>query len=95
MPVTTYPESVKEFVVYTGLRVLLLLASLGIVAGIWQLATGEVAILWVLVIAFVVSGIGSYYLLNTPREAFARRVDERAQRASSKLDEMRSREDLD
>ena len=92
---TAYPESVKEFVVYTGLRVLLFLASLGIVAGIWQLVAGEVAILWVLVIAFVVSGIGSYYLLNRQREAFAQRVDERAHRAASKLDEMRSREDVD
>ena len=85
----------KEFVVYTGLRVLLFLASLGIIAGIWQLVAGEVAILWALVLAFAVSGIGSYYLLNRQREAFARRVDERAQRASSKFEELRSREDVD
>lgn len=92
---TAYPESVKEFVVYTGLRVLLFLASLGIVAGIWQVVAGEVAILWALVIAFAVSGLGSYYLLNRQREAFAQRVDERAQRASSTFEEMRSREDAD
>jgi hypothetical protein len=43
----------------------------------------------------VVSGVGSYYLLRPQREAFARRVDERAQRASQKLEEMRSKEDTD
>ena len=36
--------------------------------------------LWAVVIAFVVSGLGSYFLLNRQREALARRVDERARR---------------
>lgn len=92
---TAYPESVKEFVVYTGLRVVLFLASLGVVAGAWVLIAGDVPILWALVIAFVVSGIGSYFLLDRQREAFARRVDERARRASSKFEELRSKEDAD
>ncbi|MFC5176713.1 DUF4229 domain-containing protein [Nocardioides taihuensis] len=85
----------KEFVVYTGLRVVLFLASLGVVAGAWVLIAGDVPILWALVIAFVVSGIGSYFLLDRQREAFARRVDERARRASSKFEELRSKEDAD
>jgi uncharacterized membrane protein len=93
--VTAYPESVKEFVVYTGLRVLLFLASFGVVMGVWVLVAGEAPVVWALVIAFVVSGIGSYYLLDRQREAFARRVDERATRASSRLEEMRSKEDVD
>jgi uncharacterized membrane protein len=93
--VTAYPESVKEFVVYTGLRVLLFLASLGVVAGAWVLIAGDVPVLWAIVIAFVVSGVGSYFLLDRQREAFARRVDERAQRATSKFEELRSKEDAD
>ena len=92
---TAYPESVKEFVVYTGLRVVLFLASLGVVAGAWVLIAGDVPVLWALVIAFVLSGIGSYFLLDRQREAFARRVDERARRASSKFEELRSKEDAD
>ena len=49
--------------------------------------------LWAVVIAFVVSGLASYFLLNRQREAFARRVDERAQRVSSRFEEMKAKED--
>ena len=83
----------KEFWIYTGLRVLLFLASLGIVAGIWAVATDEVPIVWAVVIAFLVSGIGSYFLLARQREAFAQRVEVRAQKASAKIEELRSKED--
>ena len=38
---TTYPGGVKEFAVYTGLRIVLFLASLGVVSGIWLLVAGE------------------------------------------------------
>lgn len=85
----------KELLVYTALRLLLLLASFAIVAGLWIAVTGGVSVFWCLVIAFVISGIGSYYVLNPQREAFARRVEERASRASARFDEMKSREDRD
>ena len=85
----------KEFVVYTGLRILLFLASLGVVLGVWVLVAGQANLLAAFVIAFVVSGIGSYYLLNGPREALAQRVDARARAASSRFEEMRAREDAD
>jgi len=93
--VTTYPEGVKEFWIYTALRIALLLGSFGLVVGAWMLIAGEVPIFWAVVIAFVMSGVGSYFLLNGPREALARRVDERAQRMTSKLDEVRAKEDAD
>jgi hypothetical protein len=86
---------VKEFWIYTGLRVALFLGSLAIVSGIWAVATGEVPILWAVVLAFLISGIGSYYLLARQREAFAQRVERRAQRATAKIEEMRSKEDAD
>jgi hypothetical protein len=86
---------VKEFWIYTGLRVLLFLGSLAIVSGIWAAAAGEVPILWAVVIAFLVSGVGSYFLLARQREAFAQRVESRAQKASAKIEEMRSKEDAD
>jgi hypothetical protein len=84
---------VKEFWIYTGLRIALFLGSFGIVFGIWAAISGEVPVVWAVVIAFVASGVGSYFLLERQREAFAQRVDGHAQRAAKKLEEMRSKED--
>ncbi|HWM74842.1 MAG TPA: DUF4229 domain-containing protein [Nocardioides sp.] len=85
----------KEFWIYTGLRVALFFGSLAIVSGIWAVAADEVPILWAVVLAFLLSGIGSYFLLARQREAFAQRVELRAQRATAKIEEMRSKEDAD
>lgn len=85
----------KEFVIYTALRVLLFLACLGIVLGVWMLVTGSVPLLWAVVIAFALSGVASYFLLNRPRAAFAARVEERAARATAAFDERRAREDAE
>ena len=52
-------------------------------------------LLWAVVIAFVLSGVASYFLLNRPRAAFAARVEERAARATAAFDERRAREDVD
>ena len=83
----------KEFRVYTGLRILLFLAALGVVLGLWVLIAGEANLLAGFVIALLISGVGSYVLLNGPREALARKVDERARAATSRFEEMKSRED--
>ena len=85
----------KEFWIYTGLRVALFLGSFAIVFGIWAAATGDVPVLWAVVLAFLLSGVGSYFLLARQREAFAQRVDARARKASAKIEEMRSREDAE
>ncbi|MBZ5734806.1 DUF4229 domain-containing protein [Nocardioides sp. TRM66260-LWL] len=83
----------KEFLVYTALRIVMFAATLGIVLGVWQLIAGEVVLFWAVLAAFVLSGIGSYYLLNTPRERFAQRVDERARRAAARFEELKAKED--
>lgn len=85
----------KEFWIYTGLRALLFVATLVTVVGVWLLADDQVPLLWAFVVAFVVSGVASYFLLNSSREAFARRVQERADRASAAFEERRAREDTD
>lgn len=85
----------KEFWIYTLLRIVLFLASLGIVVGVWFLIAGSVPVLWAVVIAFLVSGTGSYFLLNRQREALAQRVQTRAEAMTSKMDEMRAKEDVD
>ena len=87
----------KEFLVYTALRVLLFIGMVGLVLGVWTLldGDGEVNLLWPVVIAFALSGIASYFVLNRQRDAFARKVEERAARATAAFDERRAREDSD
>ena len=85
----------KEFLVYTGLRLALFAGSLGIIVGIWSVvsADGSVPLLWAVVLAFLVSGIASYFLLNAHRERFARKVSARAERATAAFDQRRAAED--
>ncbi|KRF37139.1 DUF4229 domain-containing protein [Nocardioides sp. Soil805] len=87
----------KEFLVYTALRILLFIGMVGLVVGVWTLLDddGEVNLLWPVVIAFALSGVASYYVLNRQRDAFARKVEERAARASAAFEERRAREDQD
>lgn len=85
----------KEFWIYTGLRIGLFVACLGIVAGVWILVADQVPVLWVVVLAFALSGVASYILLAGPREAFARRVEQRAARATQAFEAQRSSEDAD
>jgi len=86
---------VKEFWIYTTLRLLLFAATAAIVFGIWLAVADSANLMWVLIIALVVSGVASYLLLGRQRSALARHVDARARRASSKFEEMRAKEDVD
>jgi hypothetical protein len=86
---------VKEFVVYTGLRLLMFAATFGIIVGVWLLVGDSVNIFVAVVLAFVVSGVGSYFLLNRPREALAQRVEVRAERATKAFEELKAKEDAD
>ena len=62
---------------------------------IYAFSDDQVPLLWAVVIEFVVSGVSSYFLLNRQREAFARRVDQRARRVSTRFEEMKAKEDVD
>jgi hypothetical protein len=87
---------VKEFVVYTALRIVLFLASFGVVVGVMALVSdGRYHLFWAVVLAFLVSGVGSYFILDRQREAFARRVEDRAARAAAAFEERKAREDQD
>ena len=81
--------------IYTVLRVLLLAASLGVVVGVWLLFDETVNLMIAFLIALVVSGIGSYFLLNRYRERFALVVERRAQRAAAAFEQKRAKEDVD
>jgi ABC-type bacteriocin/lantibiotic exporter with double-glycine peptidase domain len=86
---------VKEFWIYTGLRVLLFVATLAVVFGVWLLLSDEVPVVWAVVVAFAISGLASYFLLERSRQAFAQKVEGRAERVSAALEAQRSKEDVD
>ena len=85
----------KEFIVYTAMRIGLFVTSLVVVFGVWLLVADQVPVLWAVVIAFVMSGVASYFLLNRQREAFARRVERRAERMQERFEQAKAKEDAD
>jgi hypothetical protein len=90
----TIVEPVKEFLVYTLLRLVLFGAVLALVVAVWAAVFGaDTTILWPVLIALLISGALSFFVLNRPREALARRVQSRAERAAGKYEQMRAKED--
>ena len=85
----------KEFVVYTGLRLLMFAATFGVVVGVWLLVGDGANIAVAVIVAFIVSGVGSYFLLNRQREALAHRVEARAARATQAFEQRKAKEDAD
>jgi len=85
----------KEFVVYTGLRLLMFAATFGVVVGVWLLVADRANVFVAVLVAFVVSGVGSYFLLNPQREALARRVEVRAERATQAFEQRKAKEDAE
>ena len=84
----------KAFAIYTLLRLGLFITSYAVLAWLWVVAFGEDGMLLVpLIGAVIVSSLLSLKLLAPQRERFAAVVQARAERASAKFDEMRSRED--
>lgn len=83
----------KEFVVYNLLRLGLLASALVIVIGTWSLFAEQVPLLWALMLALLLSGLSSWFLLARQREALALVLEQRAGRASEKFDEFKARTD--
>ena len=59
------------------------------------LVADEVPVFWAILVSFVLSGVGSYFVLRRSREALARQVQARADRTSAAFEARRSREDAD
>lgn len=85
----------KEFWLYTSLRIGIFLTWLVTVIGVWALIGDSVPIMWAVVIAFALSGVTSFFLLARQREALARRVEVRAQRMTTAFEEHKAKEDVD
>ena len=87
---------VKEFVIYTALRLgmfVVCYAALGLVYVAIFGKTG--ALLWPFLAAIIVSSLLSLKFLAPQRERFAAVVQGRAERASARFEEMKSKEDRD
>ena len=84
----------KPFVIYTVLRLSLFITCYAVLAGIWALIFGKSGLLLVpFLLAVIVSSLLSLKLLAPQRERFAAVVQARAERASSKFEEIKARED--
>jgi uncharacterized membrane protein (DUF4010 family) len=87
---------VKPFLIYTALRFGLFLVTYAVMAGIWFVVFGEGGILLLpFLAAVVISALLSLKLLSRQREQFAAVVQARAERASQRFEEQRSKEDVD
>ncbi|KRB80253.1 hypothetical protein ASE01_01815 [Nocardioides sp. Root190] len=85
----------KEFWIYTAMRLGLFVGAFLIVFGVWFLIADDVNVVIAIIIAFVVSGAASYVLLERQRAAFGVKVEGRAGRITERYDEMRAKEDDD
>jgi hypothetical protein len=86
---------VKEFAIYTAARLGLFAVSYAVVVGIYLLVSDErqIPLFWPFLVAILISAVASAYLLRGQRERFAQVVQRRAERASSRFEEMRAKED--
>lgn len=85
----------KQFWIYNLMRLVMLLTSLVIVIGVWSLLADTVPFLGALVVAFVLSGVSSWFILAPQRQALALVLEERAGRASEKFEEFKAQGDED
>lgn len=88
---------VKNFVIYTGLRISLFILC-WVVIGVTFRAVfgdGDTVWIWALIAAAVVSSLISLRYLAGYREGLAQSVQARAERASEKFEEMKTKEDTD
>jgi hypothetical protein len=88
---------VKYFLIYTVLRIGLFLATFAVLGSILVAIFDYSAALWIWTVvgAAVISSILSLKVLAGPREKFAQSVQDRADRATARFEQMKSREDAD
>jgi hypothetical protein len=82
----------KEFAVYTGLRLVLFAASFGI---LWVALHTWLGIFPLLLLALIVSSILAIFVLRAARDRLAANIEQRAGRIASRIQEARSAEDED
>jgi hypothetical protein len=87
---------VKAFAIYTALRLGIFVACYAVLGWIYFVVFGKTgALLWPFLVAIVISSALSWKYLAPHRERFAAVVQGRAERATARFEEMRSKEDAD
>jgi F0F1-type ATP synthase membrane subunit b/b' len=82
----------KEFAIYTGLRLVLFAASFGI---LWVALHNWLAVWPLLFLALIITSILSIFVLRAARDRLAGSIEARAARISSRIEAARSAEDDD
>lgn len=82
----------KEFAVYTGLRLVLFAACFGV---LWFALESWLSVFPILLLALIVSSILSIFVLRAWRDRLAARIEQRAARMSERLEASRRAEDED
>jgi membrane protein implicated in regulation of membrane protease activity len=82
----------KEFAIYTGLRLALFAASFGI---LWVALHTLLGIFPLLLLALIVSSILAIFVLRAARDRLAANIEQRAGRIASRIQAARSAEDED
>jgi hypothetical protein len=86
----------KAFAIYTVLRLAIFAACFAVFLEIYLRVFGSAgALVWPFFAALVVSALLSWKFLAPQRERFAAVVQARAERATAKFEEMKSKEDAD
>jgi hypothetical protein len=82
----------KEFAVYTGLRLALFAASFAV---LWFALNSWLGVFPLLLLALIVSSILSIFVLRAWRDRLAQRIETRATRMTERLEAARKAEDED
>ena len=82
----------KEFAVYTGLRLVLFAACFGV---LWVALHNQLTVFPLLLLALVLSSILAIFVLRTARDRLAGSIERRAARMAQRIDAARRAEDDD
>jgi len=82
----------KEFAIYSGLRLALFAAALGI---LWVALHTLLGIFPLLLLALIISSILAIFVLRAARDRLAANIEQRAGRIASRIQAARSAEDED
>ncbi len=78
----------KDFWIYNVLRLGMLLASFALVTAIWAAVNGgQVSMIGAVIVAFLISGVASYFLLNRQREKVAAALERKAKQRFKRVEE--------
>lgn len=89
-----YRRGVKAFAIYTLLRLGLFVTTYAVLGWLYVGVFGrDGALVWPFLAAIVISSLLSFKLLAPQRERFAAAVQARAERASSRFEDSRAKED--